>query len=75
MKLTFPHMGNMYIALRVLLDALGREYIVPPKTSKKTLSLGVRHSPETACLPLKLNLGNMLEAAETGADSMLVIGG
>jgi len=75
MKLTFPHMGNMYIALRVLLDALGREYIMPPKTSKKTLSLGVRHSPETACLPLKLNLGNMLEAAELGADSMLVIGG
>lgn len=75
MKLTFPHMGNMYIALRVLLEALGREYVVPPPCSKRTLELGVRYSPETACLPLKINLGNFLEAVERGADTILVIGG
>lgn len=74
-KLSFPHMGNMYIALRVLLEALGREYVVPPPCSKRTLELGVRHSPETACLPLKINLGNFLEAIEQGADTLLVIGG
>ena len=75
MKLSFPHMGNMHIALRVLLEALGREYVVPPPCSKRTLELGVRHSPETACLPLKINLGNFLEAIERGADTLLVIGG
>jgi predicted nucleotide-binding protein (sugar kinase/HSP70/actin superfamily) len=75
MILTFPHMGNMYIALRVLLEALGREYIVPPRPSKRTLELGVRHSPETACLPLKINLGDFIEALDRGADTVLVIGG
>jgi predicted nucleotide-binding protein (sugar kinase/HSP70/actin superfamily) len=75
MILTFPHMGNMYIALRVLLEALGREYVVPPLPNKKTLELGVRHSPETACLPLKINLGDFIEALERGADTILVIGG
>jgi len=75
MILTFPHMGNMYIALRVLLEALGREYVVPPRPSKRTLELGVRHSPETACLPLKINLGDFIEALDRGADTVLVIGG
>jgi len=75
MILTFPHMGNMYIALRVLLEALGREYVVPPRPSKRTLELGVRHSPETACLPLKINLGDFIEALNQGADTVLVIGG
>ncbi|MCK4593050.1 CoA protein activase [bacterium] len=75
MILTFPHMGNMYIALRVLLEALGRSYIVPPLPSKRTLELGVRYSPETACLPLKINLGDFIEALDHGADTVLVIGG
>ena len=48
--------------------------MVPPVNSQRTLSLGVRHSPEMVCLPFKLTLGNMIEALELGADTILTIG-
>lgn len=75
MRVTFPHMGNMYISLKAMLQHLGMDVVVPPLSNKKTLSLGVKHSPEFACLPLKLNLGNFLEAAELGADTVIMAGG
>lgn len=75
MRVTFPHMGNMYIPLRAMLQCLGLDVVVPPPSSKKTLSLGVKHGPEFACLPLKLNLGNFIEAGELGADTVIMAGG
>ncbi|NHM27911.1 CoA protein activase [Desulfofundulus sp. TPOSR] len=75
MKVTFPHMGHMWICLAAMLEYLGVEVVVPPPTSKRTLTLGARHAPEFACLPLKLNLGNFIEAAERGADTILMAGG
>lgn len=68
-------MGNMYICLKAMLGMLGVETVVPPPTSKKTILLGVRHCPEFACLPMKVNLGNFLEAHEKGADTILMAGG
>ncbi len=75
MKVTFPHMGNMYICLKAVLTSLGVEVVVPPMPSKKTLTLGTQHSPEFACLPLKINMGNFIEAYEMGADTILMAGG
>lgn len=75
MKCTFPHMGNLYIPIRALLLELGHEPIVPPPCSKRTLDIGSVHSPETACLPLKINIGNYLEAAESGAEAVVMAGG
>ncbi|MGI6493081.1 MAG: CoA protein activase [Peptococcaceae bacterium] len=75
MNITFPHMGNMHIPLKSILQNLGLEVIVPPPTSKKTLTLGAKYAPEFACLPLKLNLGNYIEACESGADTVLMAGG
>lgn len=75
MKVTFPHMGNMHICLKALMDYLGVDVVVPPPTSKRTLSMGVQHSPEFACLPLKVNLGNFMEAYEAGADTVIMAGG
>ncbi|KNZ70791.1 hypothetical protein Tfer_0470 [Thermincola ferriacetica] len=75
MKVTFPHMGNMYICLKAMLNYLGVEVVVPPRTSKKTMVLGVQNSPEFACLPMKVNLGNFIEAYEQGADTILMAGG
>ncbi|MBC9784859.1 CoA protein activase [Heliobacterium chlorum] len=75
MKVTFPHMGNMSIVIKALLKELNIEFIPPPPITKRTLSLGVQHAPESACLPLKINIGNFLEAAEKGADTVLMAGG
>lgn len=75
MKITFPHMGNTYITAKAMLDDLGVDYIIPPKNSKKTLELGTKYSPELACLPLKINIGNYLQAYEKGADTIIITGG
>ncbi|ADL08015.1 acyl-CoA dehydratase activase-related protein [Thermosediminibacter oceani] len=75
MKVTFPHMGNLYIPVKTFFENLGVEVIVPPPCSKKTLELGVKYSPEFACLPLKINIGNFIEALEMGADTIVMAGG
>ncbi|MHB8124116.1 MAG: CoA protein activase [Desulfitobacteriaceae bacterium] len=75
MKITFPHMGNAWIVIKTLFELLNLEVVVPPLTSKKTLDLGTKISPESACLPLKINLGNYIEAAAMGADTIAITGG
>ncbi|MCL6635770.1 MAG: CoA protein activase, partial [Peptococcaceae bacterium] len=75
MRATFPHMGNLHISLKAMLRYLGVEVVVPPPSSKRTLTLGAKHGPEFACLPLKLNLGNFIEARELGADTIIMAGG
>ncbi len=75
MRITYPHMGNLYIVVRALLVSLGLDVVLPPPTSRRTVELGARYSPEFACFPFKLNLGNYLEARESGADTILMAGG
>lgn len=75
MKVTFPHMGTFAIPMKAFLQEAGLEVIPPPPTTKRTLTLGSRHAPEFACLPLKINLGNYLEALERGADTIIMAGG
>lgn len=72
---TFPHMGSVTIALRALFGRLEIPMVMAPPVSEETISLGVRHSPECACLPLKINVGNYLEAARLGAEAVVMIGG
>jgi predicted nucleotide-binding protein (sugar kinase/HSP70/actin superfamily) len=74
MKITFPHMGNVYIAGKALFEELGQEVIPPPRCSRKTLEIGTKYSPETICLPLKIMIGNFIESIEKGADTILLPG-
>jgi len=75
MKISFPHMGYSYIALKWLVENMGHECIVPPEPSKRTLDLGVRYAPEFACIPFKILMGTYLEVAEMGAEVILTSGG
>lgn len=75
MRLSMPHTGNLSIALKSLMYRLDIDYIVPPANSQRTLSLGTKYSPDGLCIPFKLILGNMIEAAEQGADTILMVGG
>lgn len=72
-KVAFPHMGTISIAWASALKKIGVEPLIPPYTSKRTLSLGTKHSPEAICLPYKLILGNFIEAIENGADYVAMI--
>lgn len=72
-KVSFPHMGTISIAWAAALRIIGCEPYVEPYTSKRTLSLGTKHSPEAICIPYKLILGNFIEAIEGGADYVCMI--
>ncbi|MFC2067525.1 acyl-CoA dehydratase activase-related protein [Chloroflexota bacterium] len=67
-------MGDLWVGVKAALLELGVDVVVPPFTSQRTLSLGVKYSPGTVCLPFKLTLGNMIEALELGADTILMVG-
>ena len=74
MKITFPHLGNVYIAGKAFLEELGHEVITPPACSKRTIELGSKYSPEMMCLPFKIFIGNYIESIEKGADTILITG-
>lgn len=74
MKITFPHLGNVYIGVKALLDGLGIEYVIPPFTNKRSLEIGSLYSPEEICLPFKINVGNYIQSIEQGADTIIITG-
>lgn len=74
MKITFPHMGNVYLAVKTLFDGLGVDYIIPPLNNKQALEMGTFYSPEEICLPYKITVGNYLQAIEKGADTIILPG-
>lgn len=70
-----PHMGNIYVPFKTLFRELNIEMVVPPSNSSRSLSLGVKYSPEFVCVPFKLTLGNFIEALEMGADTLIMAAG
>ena len=74
MKITVPHMGNVYIAVKILFDGLGIDYVIPPLNNKEALYLGSKYSPDEICLPFKLMIGNYIAGIKNGADTILLVG-
>ncbi|RLB07911.1 MAG: hypothetical protein DRG50_01400 [Deltaproteobacteria bacterium] len=74
MRVTFPRLGTMHIFCKAIAETAGIPYLVPPKTSRKTLALGVKNSNECICLPFKVILGNFIEALQMGADTIVMVG-
>jgi predicted nucleotide-binding protein (sugar kinase/HSP70/actin superfamily) len=68
-------MGNYGIAAATLAEALDCEVLMPPATTRRTLELGERNSPEFVCVPFKYNLGTFIEALELGANLIGQAGG
>lgn len=68
-----PWMGKAYIELlSESLKNLGVNVQLPPRTTDKTIQLGVRNTAEMVCFPLKPTLGNFIEALDNGADTLLM---
>ena len=74
MKVTFPHLGNIYFTSKAFLEDLGHQVIPPPVSSRRTLEIGSKHSPEMMCLPFKVFIGNYIESIEMGADTIIIVG-
>jgi predicted nucleotide-binding protein (sugar kinase/HSP70/actin superfamily) len=68
-------MGNYFTGFRPIAELIADQVIVPPPITKKTLELGAKHSPESVCIPFKYNLGNYIEALESGANVLVQAGG
>ncbi len=75
MRLGLTNMANIDVAVRAMAKRLQIDLVRTPASTRRTLSLGVKYSPETACLPFKLQIGNMIEALEQGADTLVMPGG
>ncbi|MEN3202815.1 MAG: acyl-CoA dehydratase activase-related protein [Atribacterota bacterium] len=75
MRATFPHLLHLDIALGILYPTLGIEIVPPPPITQKTIEIGVKLAPQNACFPLKVTLGNFIEAIEKGADTIFMVGG
>ncbi len=75
MKVVIPHMGQLDIACRGALRGLGIDVVSPPRSSNVSLKLGARYSPELACLPFKVNLGNFIDALNDGTKMIMTAGG
>jgi len=67
-------MGNIDVVAKAIASRLGIDLVMTPSATQRTLDLGVKYSPETACFPFKLQLGNMIEALELGADTLVMPG-
>lgn len=72
-NVTIPWMGKAYTELlaKSLVD-LGLNVQLPPRTTEKTVQLGVRNTAEMVCFPLKPTLGNFIEALDNGANTLLM---
>lgn len=67
-------MGNYFLAFKEIVEPLG-DIVYTPIITKKTIDLGSRYSPESACVPFKYNLGNYIEALDKGANFIIQAGG
>lgn len=75
MKFTFPNMGNLSTIFGAFMKSLGADFIEPAPTTEKTVRLGTKYAPSDACMPMKIVLGNFIEAYEMGADTAIFFGG
>lgn len=69
-------MGNYYIPISYLVTNITHcQVVIPPKITKKTISLGSKYAPDYVCVPFKYNLGNFIEALDKNANVILQAGG
>lgn len=71
-KITFANWGNYSVAFKTLFEELGAEVILPEKTNSQTITDGAKIAPEMFCFPLKVNLGNYLNAIKKGANTIFM---
>lgn len=75
-KIAFPLIARYNEVVRYFVEeGLEQTYIWQPQMTRKTMELGVRYSPDMVCTPFKTILGSMIEALESGADTLVMVMG
>lgn len=74
--ISFPHLGYYHIVFKYFIsNACKCDVVVPPPSTKKTIEIGSKYSPDFVCVPFKYNLGNYIEALDKGANTLVQGGG
>ena len=75
-KVAFPRYADYNAPIRYLLEnGLEVKCILPPRLTHRTMEIGSKYSPDFVCTPFKTLLGNMIEALEAGADTLVMVHG
>jgi len=70
--ITYPPFGPSGYTFLAGLKDIGREDVLHlPRPTKKMIALGVAHSPETICTPLKYCVGALATGVEMGATEIV----
>lgn len=68
------HIGDYEVPYSILVEGcLNYKMMKCPPTTKKTVELGAKNSPDTVCTPFKILLGNYIEALNQGANVLAVL--
>jgi len=68
----FPRVADYHVPVNMMIErCLGYKTITVPPTTKKTVELGSKYSPDTVCTPFKIILGNYIEALNKGANVLV----
>ena len=71
-KVSFFEYRDYNLAAKYILEqGLDCTFIMQPHMTVRTLELGSRYSPDFVCTPFKTILGSMIEALESGADTLV----
>lgn len=73
MIVTFPNFGYAGLAASKFFAEVGIEYVIPEKNSKSILKRGSEYAPEDMCMPFKYMMGNLMEAHDRGADTVIMM--
>ena len=75
-KIAFPRYAEYNCAIKYLVEqGLNLSYVLQPALTRRTEELGSKYSPDFVCTPFKTCLGSMIEALESGADTLLMTHG
>lgn len=75
-KIALPRYAEYNCAMKYVIEqGFESTCILPPPLTKRSLELGTKNSPDFVCTPFKTTLGSMMEALETGADTILMVYG
>ena len=72
MKISFPNMGPNWVAFKTLFECMDLDVIVPDPTNREAIKVGVKYSPEFVCFPFKATLGDLKNALDKGADTLVM---
>lgn len=75
-KIAFPRYAEYNCAVKYLTEhGLDATCILQPALTRRTEELGSKYSPDFVCTPFKTCLGSMIEALESGADTLIMTHG